>query len=426
MHTVEQVSKPVKASQDLIRLAFQVVEGRVSIKEALSRVPPDKGRLLKAVVASLLRYRRSPPSWDARLWATRRLCDRGGWMAEFVRPVPGNGLERKRFKLRCRSSWCGDCGPIRKARGKAILQPALDSGRWIVVTLTYPGEDPPDLAPFLDRAARELAQIGRVDDETVRIRARALWIKRAWRRFMDLLRKERWKRIGRRYKRLWGEGLRHLPYVAVMELRPRLSGALKGEWVPHLHVAFRMAYLDINWIREAWSACGGGEIADVRRAGKGTRWGPEDAARYLSSYLAGGKLRFGTALGEFPEWDRERLAAALRGIRLWMASWGLGPLWPKPEPQGWILLALEASEGAVPLSLDSDCNNVARSPARPSPGWGLRDPPGRILGGAQGGGLGKSKADRPGQSPGRPSWLASLVDPLLAFAVLELGAVPEA
>jgi hypothetical protein len=187
-----------------------------------------------------------------------------------------------------------------------------------------------------------------------------------------------------------------------------------------------MAYLDIGWIREAWSSCGGGEIADVRRAGKGTRWSPEDAARYLSSYLAGGKLRFGTALGEFPEWDRERLAAALRGIRLWMASWGLGPLWPKPEPRGWILLALEASEGVVPLSLDSDCNNVARSPARPGPGWGLRDPPGRILGGAQGSGLGKSKADRLGQSTGRSSWLASLVDPLLAFAVLELGAVPEA
>jgi hypothetical protein len=381
MNTVTRVSGTVKSG--LILLAQRVVDGEVSSREALARVPPGKARLFKAIVASLLRRRHAPPSRDARAWAARRLCDHGGWIATFARETD-DGIERKEVHLSCRSTWCKDCGFIRKVRGRRVLRKAMEAGRWIVVTLTYPAEDPPDLAPFLEQAARDLARVGVVDDETVRVRARALWLKHAWRRFMDLLRKERWKRIGKRYKRLWGEGLRHLVYVAVMEMRPRLSGALKGEWVPHLHAAFRMAYLDINWIREAWTACGGGEIADVRRAGKGTRWRPEDAARYLAGYLATGKLRFGEELGEFPEWDQERLAVALRGIRLWMAAWGVEPLWPRWGGGGWILLSLRPAEEAGPSSLDSACNNVASSQAHTGAGLGLRDPPGRVQGGVWG------------------------------------------
>ncbi len=382
MSKVKRVSNSVK-SDDLILLAQRVADGEVSIREALARVPPRKARFLKAVAAALLRRRRSPPTRDARAWAARRLCDQGGWVASLARETD-DGIEHKEVFLSCRSTWCKECGVIRKVRGRAALRKAMGAGRWIVVTLTYPAEDPPDLAPFVERARRDLAVIGVVDDETARLRARALWLKHAWRRFMDLLRKERWKRIGKRYKRLWGEGLRHLVYVAVMETRPRLSGALRGEWVPHLHAAFRMAYLDINWIREAWKACGGGEIADVRRAGKGTRWRPEDAARYLAGYLATGKLRFGEGLDEFPEWDRDRLAVALRGIRLWMAAWGIEPLWPRWGGGGWILLALRPAEGASPFSLDSACNNVASPGPHAGAGWGLRDPPGRVQGGGWG------------------------------------------
>ena len=380
MGKVAHISGAVKS--DLLLLAQRVADGEVSVREALARVPPHKARLLKAVAASLLRRRHAPPSRDARAWAARRLCDQGGWIATFARETD-HGIEFKEVRLSCRSTWCGDCGLIRKARGRKVLRKAMGAGRWIVVTLTYPAEDPPDLAPFIEQAARELANIGVVDDETVRVRARALWIKHAWRRFMDLLRKERWKRIGKRYKRLWGEGLRRLLYVAVMEMRPRLSGALKGEWVPHLHAAFGMAYLDIEWIREAWTACGGGEIADVRQVGKGTRWHPGVAARYLAGYLAVGKLRFGEGLADLPEWDRDRLAVALRGIRLWMAAWGIGPLWPRWGGGGWILLSLRPAEEAAPSSLDSEsaCNNVAGSQAHTGAGCGVRDPPERVRGG---------------------------------------------
>jgi hypothetical protein len=371
MNTVTRVSGTVKSG--LILLAQRVVDGEVSSREALARVPPGKARLFKAIVASLLRRRHAPPSRDARAWAARRLCDHGGWIASLCRETD-DGIERKEVRLSCRSAWCEDCGFIRKVRGRRVLRKAMDAGRWIVVTLTYPAEDPPDLAPFLEQAARDLAKIGVVDDETVRVRARALWLKHAWRRFMDLLRKERWKRIGKRYKRLWGEGLRRLMYVAVMELRPRLSGALKGEWVPHLHAAFRMAYLDINWIREAWTACGGGEIADVRRAGKGTRWRPEDAARYLAGYLASGKLRFGDGLGDLPEWDRDRLAVALRGIRLWMAAWGMEPLWPRWGAGGGSCCrcGLLRRRGPLPLILHATMLRALRLIRVQDAGFGIR------------------------------------------------------
>lgn len=152
-----------------------------------------------------------------------------------------HGLQAIRvISLWCRCWSCDFCLPMRKWRLVSDVAAGLPTKLLTLTTRVVPGGDP------VAEAQRQGEALGRL---------------------VRLMR-----------KRSKDQGL---AYFAVRE-------ATKQGW-PHIHVALRCRYIDVQWIQRTWEALTGSPGADIRAIYKST-----DAAKYLAKYIGKDPHRFGT------------------------------------------------------------------------------------------------------------------------------------